>query len=464
MLGTEIAALLLFVAIVALMLLGYPVAFTLAGVSLLFAFGASLFGLFDASFLEALPSRIYGTMVNDTLIAVPLFVFMGLVLERTRIADDLLETLGLLFGGLRGGLAYSVVIVGTLLAASTGIVGATVVTMGLLCLPTMLKRGYDPRLSTGAICASGTLGQIIPPSIILVLLGDVLSSAYSQAQLRLGNFTPKTISVGDLFVGALLPGLLLVALYLLYIAFVSVARPAAMPALPLAERATARESGFAARVLRALVAPLVLIISVLGSIVAGIATPTEAAAVGAVGALLLAAIRRQLTLPRLREVMQGTVRMTSMVFMILIGASVFSLVFRGLGGDLVVHELLSAIPGGALGAMLVVMAVMFLLGFVLDFIEIVYVVVPIVGPVLLAMGLDPVWLGVMIAMNLQTSFLTPPFGFALFYLRGVAPESIPTSDIYRGIIPWVAIQLLMLVILALWPQIVTWLPSVVYAP
>jgi tripartite ATP-independent transporter DctM subunit len=403
-------------------------------------------------------------MVNDTLIAVPLFVFMGLVLERTRIADDLLETLGLLFGGLRGGLAYSVVIVGTLLAASTGIVGATVVTMGLLCLPTMLKRGYDPRLSTGAICASGTLGQIIPPSIILVLLGDVLSSAYSQAQLRLGNFTPKTISVGDLFVGALLPGLLLVALYLLYIAFVSVARPAAMPALPLAERATARESGFAARVLRALVAPLVLIISVLGSIVAGIATPTEAAAVGAVGALLLAAIRRQLTLPRLREVMQGTVRMTSMVFMILIGASVFSLVFRGLGGDLVVHELLSAIPGGALGAMLVVMAVMFLLGFVLDFIEIVYVVVPIVGPVLLAMGLDPVWLGVMIAMNLQTSFLTPPFGFALFYLRGVAPESIPTSDIYRGIIPWVAIQLLMLVILALWPQIVTWLPSVVYAP
>lgn len=462
MLGADIAALLLFVVVVALLMAGYPVAFTLGGVSLLFALGAELLGLFDASFLEALPSRIFGTMSNDTLIAVPLFVFMGLVLERTRIADDLLETLGLLFGGLRGGLAYSVVIVGALLAASTGIVGATVVTMGLLCLPTMLKRGYDPQLATGAICASGTLGQIIPPSIILVLLGDVLSSAYSQAQLRLGNFAPKTISVGDLFVGALVPGLLLVLLYLLYIAFVSVWRPAAMPAIPLQERLDARASGFGLRVLRALVAPFTLILAVLGSIVAGIATPTEAAAVGAVGSLLLAASNSELTLPRLREVMEGTVRMSSMVFLILIGASVFSLVFRGLGGDDVVHELLSSIPGGALGAMIVVMVVMFLLGFVLDFIEIVYVVVPIVGPVLLAMGLDPVWLGVMIAMNLQTSFLTPPFGFALFYLRGVAPPQISTGVIYRGIIPWVGLQLLMLVILALWPSLVTWLPSVVY--
>jgi tripartite ATP-independent transporter DctM subunit len=393
---------------------------------------------------------------------VPLFVFMGLVLERTRIAEDLLETLGLLFGGLRGGLAYAVIIVGALLAASTGIVGATVVTMGLLCLPTMLKRGYDARLATGAICASGTLGQIIPPSIILVLLGDVLSSAYSQAQLRSGNFAPKTISVGDLFVGALVPGLLLVLLYLFYIAFLSVWRPAAMPAIPLQERLVARASGFGLRVLKAMVAPMSLILAVLGSIIAGIATPTEAAAVGAMGALLLALANRELTVPRLREVMEGTVRMSSMVFLILIGASMFSLVFRGLGGDDVVHEVLTGIPGGALGAMTVVMGVMFLLGFVLDFIEIVYVVVPIVGPVLLAMDLDPVWLGVMIAMNLQTSFLTPPFGFALFYLRGVAPPEVDSGTIYRGIIPWVMLQLLMLVILALWPALVTWLPGLVY--
>ena len=462
MLGAEIAALLLFVAIVVALMAGYPVAFTLAGVSLLFALGAQAVGLFDPSYLEALPSRVFGTMSNDSLVAVPLFVFMGLVLERTRIADDLLETLGLLFGGLRGGLAYSVVIVGALLAASTGIVGATVVTMGVLCLPTMLKRGYDPRLATGVICASGTLGQIIPPSIILVLLGDVLASAYSQAQLKLGSYSPKTISVGDLFAGALLPGLLLVGLYLLYIAWVAAFRPTAVPALPEAERIAARANGFGLRVLRALVTPLVLILAVLGSIVAGIATPTEAAAVGAVGALLMGLVRGELSLERLREIMAGTVRMSSMVFMILIGASVFSLVFRGLGGDDVIHELLTSLPGGVVGAMIVVMLVMFLLGFVLDFIEITYVVVPIVGPVLLGMGLDPIWLGVMIAMNLQTSFLTPPFGFALFYLRGVAPPEISTETIYRGVIPWVALQLTALVLLAIWPQLVTWLPSVLY--
>jgi tripartite ATP-independent transporter DctM subunit len=463
MLGAEIAALLLFAVVIIALLFGYPVALTLGGVSLLFALGAQAFGMFDPAYLEALPNRVYGTMNNETLVAVPLFIFMGLVLERTRISEDLLETLGLLFGGLRGGLAFSVVIVGTLLAASTGIVGATVVTMGLLCLPTMLKRGYDPKIATGAICASGTLGQIIPPSIILVLLGDVLSSAYSQAQLRLGIFQPKTISVGDLFVGALLPGLMLVGLYMLFLVVVAYWKPDAMPPIPLQDRRAARESGFAWRVLKALVAPLVLILAVLGSIIAGVATPTEAAAVGAVGALAMAILRRQLTLQRLQEVMRGTVRMSSMVFLILIGASMFSLVFRGLGGDDVVHELLTGLPGGAFGAMLIVMLVMFLLGFVLDFIEITYVVVPIVGPVLLAMGLDPVWLGVMIAMNLQTSFLTPPFGFALFYLRGVAPPSVTTGTIYRGIIPWVGLQLLALVILAVWPQIVTWLPSLVYS-
>ncbi|MBK6597134.1 MAG: TRAP transporter large permease subunit [Proteobacteria bacterium] len=458
----EVAALLLFLTVVLALLAGFPVAFTLGGVSLLFAIAAEALGWFDGSYLEALPSRIFGTMQNETLIAVPLFVFMGLVLERARIAEDLLETLGLLFGRLRGGLAYSVMIVGTLLAASTGIVGATVVTMGLLCLPTMLKRGYDARISTGTICAAGTLGQIIPPSIILVLLGDVLSSAYSQAQLRQGIYSPETISVGDLFLGALFPGLLLVGLYLIYLAVVAAMRPATMPALPLAERTAARVSGFGLRVLRVLVAPLVLILAVLGSIISGVATPTEAAAVGAAGALLLAVSRRQLTLARLREVMQGTVRMSAMVFMILIGAAIFSIVFRGLGGDDVVHELLTGLPGGVFGAMLVVMLVMFVLGFVLDFIEITYVVVPIVGPVLLAMGLDPVWLGVMIAINLQTSFLTPPFGFALFYLRGVAPPEVSTGTIYRGVLPFVALQLLALAIIAIWPEIATWLPKAVY--
>jgi tripartite ATP-independent transporter DctM subunit len=459
----EIVALLLFVCVVLALMAGFPVAFTLGGVSLLFALAASALGWFDISYLDALPSRIFGTMMNETLIAVPLFVFMGLVLERAKIADDLLETLGHLFGAARGGLAFSVMIVGTLLAASTGIVGATVVTMGLLCLPTMLKRGYDAKLSTGAICAAGTLGQIIPPSIILVLLGDVLSSAYSQAQLKLGIYSPETISVGDLFAGALIPGMMLVGLYLLYIAGVAIFKPAAMPALPAAERAAARGPGFALRVARVLVAPLVLILAVLGSIIAGIATPTEAAAVGATGALLLALLRGQLTIARLREIMQGTVRMSAMVFMILIGAALFSIVFRGLGGDDVVHDMLTDLPGGAFGAMLIVMLVMFLLGFVLDFIEITYVVVPIVGPVLLAMGLDPVWLGVMVAMNLQTSFLTPPFGFALFYLRGVAPPEISTGTIYRGAMPFVVIQLIALAILAVWPSLATWLPKVIYA-
>jgi tripartite ATP-independent transporter DctM subunit len=457
----EIAALLLFVIVVAALLAGFPVAFTLGGVSFLFAVVASGLGWFDVSYLDALPSRIFGTMQNETLIAVPLFVFMGLVLERAKIADDLLETIGLLFGNARGGLAFSVLIVGTLLAASTGVVGATVVTMGLLCLPTMLKRGYDARICTGTICAAGTLGQIIPPSIILVLLGDVLSSAYAQAQLRMGNYTPDTVAVGDLFAGALLPGIMLVALYAVYIAGVAWLQPDKMPALPAAERAAAAD-GLAGRVLRALVAPLLLILAVLGSIIAGFATPTEAAAVGAAGALAIALLRGQLTLERLREVMRGTVRMSAMVFMILIGAAMFSIVFRGLGGDAVVHEMLSSLPGGALGAMIIVMLVMFVLGFVLDFIEITYVVVPIVAPVLLAMGLDPVWLGVMIALNLQTSFLTPPFGFALFYLRGVAPPEVATGTIYRGIVPFVAIQLLALIILAVWPSLATWVPTLLY--
>jgi len=451
------SALALFAIVIVVMLAGYPVAFTLAGVSLAFATLGTLFGFFEPGYLAAMPSRIFGIMNNETLIAVPLFVFMGVMLERSKVAEDLLESLGALFGRLRGGLAYSVMIVGTLLAASTGIVGATVVTMGLLSLPTMLKRGYDPALSAGAICASGTLGQIIPPSIILVLLGDVLSAAYQQAQLRRGIFSPETVSVGDLFVGALVPGLLLVGIYLAYLAAIAFLKPAMAPAFA-ADPPTGMPLHRSWRLARALVAPLALILAVLGSIIGGIATPTEAAAVGALGAMLLAVMRRELTFDCLRDVMRRTTRISSMVFLVLVGASFFSLVFRGLGGDDLVHHLLSGLPGGTFGAMLVVMLVMF----VLDFIEITYVVVPVVGPVLLAMGLDPVWLGVMIAVNLQTSFLTPPFGFALFYLRGVAPPEVPTSKIYLGAMPFVALQLLALGMLALWPGLVTWLPHFVY--
>ena len=397
-------------------------------------------------------------MTNETLVAVPLFVFMGVTLERARIAEELLETLSTLFGRLRGGLGISVTLVGMLLAASTGIVGATVVTMGLLSLPTMLKRGYSPEIATGTICASGTLGQIIPPSIILVMLGDVMTTAYQQAQLEMGIFSPKTVSVGDLFAGALVPGLLLVLLYILYIVGVALFRPATMPA-----RASGEGEGVSlVQVLGALLPPLALIFAVLGSILTGLATPTEAAGVGGMGALLLAMSRRQLDLRRLREVMQRTLRISSMVFLILIGASVFSLVFRGYGGDDGVRAVLEALPGGVFGAVLVVMLVMFLLGFVLDFIEITFVVVPIVGPVLLAMGLDPVWLGIMIAVNLQTSFLTPPFGFALFYLRGVAPPEVTTPQIYRGAIPFVAIQVVALLLLAGFPALVTWLPQQIY--
>ncbi len=453
-----VIALYMFGAVFLVLLAGYPVAFSLAGTALVFAFAGQWLGSFDFAFLQALPNRLYGIMTNETLVAVPLFVFMGVMLERSRIAENLLETMSALFGGLRGGLGFSVTLVGMLLAASTGIVGATVVTMGLLSLPTMLKRGYDPRLATGTICASGTLGQIIPPSIVLVLLGDVLSSAYQQAQLDQGVFSPKTVSVGDLFAGALLPGLLLVTLYLGYLVLVSIWRPAAMPLPTQAERAGC--SGLSA--LYALLAPLLLILAVLGSILGGLATPTEAASVGAMGATLLAATRRQLRARVMREVVLSTLKVTSMVFMILIGASVFSLVFRGFGGDILIEDLLMQLPGGTFGAVLVVMLVMFLLGFVLDFIEITFVVVPIVGPILLAMGLDPVWLGIMIAINLQTSFLTPPFGFALFYLRGVAPKEISTADIYRGVIPFIVIQLAALGLLALWPSLATWLPEQIY--
>jgi tripartite ATP-independent transporter DctM subunit len=517
----EFLDLIMFLALCGLILLGFPVAFTLAGTALIFAGIGWALGVFDPSFFGFFPNRIYGVMTNEVLIAVPLFVFMGVMLERSKVAEELLDSMGQLFGNLRGGLGISVSVVGALLAASTGIVGATVVTMGLLSLPTMLRRGYDPALACGSICAAGTLGQIIPPSIVLVVLGDQISNAHQEAQRALGNWAPEPVSVGDLFAGALIPGLTLVGLYILYQIVTAVLRPATSPAMP---RDAADADDTVRRLMHALVAPIVLIIAVLGSILAGVATPTEAAGVGAIGATLLAGERlvRGRPLPiygaalglvgllvltsfvdlriaraeipladrvgiglaallcvllafgllvalsrayrdgTLVEVMRSTARITSMVFVIVIGAQLFSLVFRGFGGDDMVHEFLTGMPGGALGAMVVVMALMFVMGFFLEFIEITFVVVPVVGPVLLQLGLDPVWLGVMIAMNLQTSFLTPPFGFALFYLRGVAPPEVTTMHIYRGVVPFVLIQLLMLVVLALFPDMATWLPKAIF--
>ena len=454
-----IESVLLFLVVIVVLLAGYPVAFTLAGTAILFAVIGLLTGNFEVGYLSALPSRLFGIMTNETLIAVPLFIFMGITLERAKIAEDLLETLSSLFGSYRGGLGLAVILVGMLLAASTGIVGATVVTMGLLSLPTMLKRGYDPALSTGVISASGTLGQIIPPSIVLVLLGDVLSSAYQQSQLEQGIFSTKTVSVGDLFAGAVIPGVLLVGCYMLYLIVLSFAKPETMPR---GEKSTAQGFMLVKKVFLVLLPPLFLIVAVLGSIIAGVATITEAAGVGAVGALCLALLKKELSWAKTKEVMQGTAKLTSMVFLILIGASVFSLVFRGYEGDELVQSFLLSVPGGVAGVLIVVMLAMFLLGFVLDFIEITFVVVPIVAPAILALGVDPIWLGIMIAVNLQTSFLTPPFGFALFYLRGVAPPEVATKSIYKGVLPFVCIQLLMLLLLALFPELVTWLPTKLY--
>lgn len=453
----EYMPLYLFATVFIFLLIGYPVAFTLAGTALMFTVIGQANGTFDPAFLEALPNRLYGIIGNQILMAVPLFVFMGVMLERSKIAEDLLTTMSRLFGNVRGGMGLSVVFVGMLLAASTGIVGATVVTMGLLSLPTMLKQGYDPKISTGLICASGTLGQIIPPSIVLVLLGDVLSNAYQQAQLDMGIFSPETISVGDLFVGALIPGLLLVCFYVFYILGFAFFNKSAMPSAR--QTNTVYDTHLLHDVIKSLVPPLFLIFTVLGSIIGGLATPTEAASIGAVGAIFLAIAKNMFSLKTLQEVMRSTTRISCMVFMILIGAALFSLVFRGFEGDELIQEFLGDLEGGKYQALLIVMLVMFLLGFVLDFIEITFVIVPIVGPILLAMGIDPVWLGILIAINLQTSFLTPPFGFALFYLRGVAPPVIKTTEIYRGVMPFIAIQLIVMAMIAYWPALATWLPT-----
>jgi tripartite ATP-independent transporter DctM subunit len=458
--------LLMFAAVMSALLSGYPVAFALGGTAFLFALIAHLLGVFDLAFLQALPQRIYGIMTNEVLIAIPLFIYMGVMLERSKVAEDLLDTAGRLLGRVPGGLGYAVTIVGALLAASTGIVGATAVTMGLISLPVMLKAGYDKRLACGSIAAAATLAQVVPPSTVLVVLGDQLAIAYQQAQLAEGVLAPNTVTVGDLFAGALFPGLMLAALYLFYQAAVAWIAPERSP--PLSARGAYAPVGLG-EFLRALVAPLLLIVAVLGSILGGIATPTEAAAVGAVGATLLAILRVLAgrgageLIPVLRSSLESSVQITSMIFLILIGATLFSLVFRGLGGDETIHGFLSALPGGPFAAVALVMAAMFVLGFFLDFLEIVFVVVPVVAPVLLRMeGIDPVWLGVLMAVNLQTSFLTPPFGPTLFYLRGVAPREIATGDIYRGALPFVGLQILALLVLWFFPGIATWLPRLLY--
>ena len=451
---------LLFFFVVCLVLMaGFPVALSLAGVSLLFAGLGVLLGAFDTAYLALIPNRIYGILINQNLFAVPLFVFMGVMLEKSRIAEDLLKNMALVFGRFPGGLGISVVIVGTLLAASTGIVGATVVTMGVLSLPTMLKTGYKPSLACGTVCATGTLGQIIPPSICLVLLGEVISNAYQQSQLDSGVFAPNFVSIGDLFAGAIIPGLLLAFGYGLYVFVIAILRPDQAPAVRL-ENPALSATEMTVALMKGLMPPVLLMIAVLGSILMGIATPTEAASVGAMGAMLLALFRREFTVAVLHAVSLETLRVTSMVYLILVGAAIFSSVFRGFGGDILIEGWLTSLPGGVISATAIVMLLIFLLGFILDFIEITFMVVPLVGPILLAMGVDPIWLGIMIAVNLQTSFLTPPFGFSLFYLRSVAPAEVSTTDIYRGAAPFVIMQLGLMLLIALLPGLATWLPEV----
>lgn len=455
----EILAVLMFVGVIGTLLLGFPVAFSLAGTSLVFALAGWLLGVFDPSNFGALASRYVGFMTNEVLVAVPLFIFMGTVLERSNIAEELLTTMGRVFGSLRGGLAFSVIAVGALLAASTGVVGATVVTMGLISLPAMLRAGYDPKLACGVICASGTLGQIIPPSTVLIFMGDMLAGINAQVQMAKGNFSPVPVSVGDLFAGAMLPGLLLVSLYFVYTLWKAIFDPKSCPAMVVTK---AERAALGRDVLTALLPPLLLIITVLGSILGGIATPTESASVGAVGAVILAIAKRRFSLKTLTESTVNTATVTSMVFVILLGASVFSIVFRMMGGDNLVHEVLSDLPGGAMGALIVVMFVMFLLGFILDTFEIIFIVIPITAPVLLNLGVDPLWLGVLVGVNLQTSFLTPPFGFSLFYLRGVAPAEVTTGQIYRGVLPIVGLQVIAIALLLSFPALSTWLPRMLY--
>ena len=443
----EIIPLLLLVLICLALLFGYPVAFTLSGVSILFALICIPFGIFDESILKSIPLRVFGIMNNVTLLAVPLFIFMGTVLERSGIAAKMLENMALAFKNIRGGLSISIITVGALLAASTGIVGATVVTMGLMSLPVLIQQGYKKDFSSGLVASTGTLGQIIPPSIALVLLGDVMSNAYQRAQNNMGIFSQQTVTVGDLFVGAIVPGIMICLGYLIYTIYQNYKNPNILFE-PEANSASFKD------ILKTLALPLLLIILVLGSIIAGIATPTEASAIGAAGALLIVLINGKLSLGFIKETSQKTAIVSTMIFTILIGASIFSLIFRGVGGDDLIDLVFGSLPGGPYTALIFVLIFVFLLGFILDFIEICYVIVPLVAPPLLMMGFDPVWLAILIAINLQTSFLTPPFGFSLFYLRGVANESIQTSEIYRGVIPFIFIQLLVLITVLFLPFLV----------
>jgi tripartite ATP-independent transporter DctM subunit len=460
--GAELLAILLVVLVCGALMAGYPAALTLGGVSLAVALVADTFALFPIVLLNALPSRIYGVIANETLMAIPLFIFMGVMLERSRVAEDLLEALARLLGNLRGGLGVAVLFVGLLLAAAKGVVGATTVTMGLIVLPAMLRHGYDPRLAAGTVAATSTLAQVFPPATVLVLLGDQIANAWQSAQLAKGTFAPQPVTVTDLFAGAIVPGFLLVGLYLAYLVAVALLKPEWSPAMP-AHAAASKDRALVLSLLRALIAPLALIFIVLGSILGGFATPTEAASVGAVGSLVLALLRSGFSRELVNSVVGRTAQMSSMIFLILIGATMFSLVFRGFGGDDLVQRALGQLPGGPAGAVLVVMLAVFLLGFVMDAFEIIIVIVPIVAVPLLAMpGIDPIWLGVLLAVNLQTSYMHPPLGPTVFYLRSVAPPELTTRHIYLGVIPFIVIQLLALVALWFAPELATALPQALY--
>ena len=455
MISPEILAIVMFVTTLGLLLFGFPVAFTLAGTALLFGFLGDALEIFNFRMLGFFPQRIFGTMINEPLVAVPLFIFMGIMLEKTKIAAGLLHSIGELFGTTKGGLGIGVVIVGMLLAASTGIVGATVVTMGMLSLPSMMKAGYDQKIATGTICAAGTLGQIIPPSIVLVLLATILQGANEEAAMLVGNLAPDPVTAIDLFAGAILPGLMLVVLFIIFIFIYARINPLSCP--PVETNKSRTEIYIEAA--KSVVPPITLIVLVLGSILFGIATPTESASVGAVGAAIIALLKGELNFKNIKETALGTVKLSSFVFVILIGASMFSLVFRGFGGDEMIEHFLGTLPGGLYAALILVMIVIFLLGFFLDYIEIIFVIVPLVGPILIANGADPLWLGILISLNLQTSFLTPPFGFSLFFLRGVAPSNIKTRNMYKGVIPFIGIQVLAILIVGFYPEIATWLPN-----
>ena len=458
MITPEILAIVMFLTTLGLLLFGFPVAFTLAGSALLFGFLGDALEVFNFRMMGFFPQRIFGTMINEPLVAVPLFIFMGIMLEKTKIAAGLLQSIGELFGSTKGGLGIGVVIVGMLLAASTGIVGATVVTMGMLSLPSMIKAGYDKKIATGTICAAGTLGQIIPPSIVLVLLATILQGANEEAAMLKGDLAPDPVTAIDLFAGALLPGLMLVVMFIIFIYFYARIFPNSCPPIQTVKsRSEIYKEAF-----KSIFPPLILIVLVLGSILMGVATPTESASVGAVGAAIIAFTKGELTFQNLKDVSLNTVKLSSFVFVILIGASMFSLVFRGFNGDAMIEHFLGSLPGGLFTALLIVMIAIFFLGFFLDYIEIIFVIVPLVGPILIANGADPLWLGILISLNLQTSFLTPPFGFSLFFLRGVAPNEIQTRNMYKGVMPFIGIQVLAIIIVALFPSIATWLPNLMF--